>query len=86
MAFSIGPIGDPPKPDEEPVEVGDIVAATRARGASRLRRTPGPASGRLRWQGRGHALAVTGGDFRDWDGIDTWGARIAGEPSRASVH
>jgi menaquinone-dependent protoporphyrinogen oxidase len=27
--FSVGPIGDPPKPDEDPAEVGDIVRARR---------------------------------------------------------
>src|SRR5215218_5128928 len=30
--FSSGPVGDPPKPDEEPAEVGDIATATHARG------------------------------------------------------
>ena len=29
--FSSGPVGDPPKPEEDPVDVADIVAATRAR-------------------------------------------------------
>jgi menaquinone-dependent protoporphyrinogen oxidase len=30
--FSVGPIGDPPEPDAEPAEVGDIVRTTQARG------------------------------------------------------
>jgi menaquinone-dependent protoporphyrinogen oxidase len=29
--FSSGPIGDPPKPEEDPVDVAEIVAATKAR-------------------------------------------------------
>ena len=29
--FSSGPVGDPPKPEEDPVDVAEIVAATRAR-------------------------------------------------------
>jgi menaquinone-dependent protoporphyrinogen oxidase len=29
--FSSGPIGDPPKPNEDPVDVAEIVAATKAR-------------------------------------------------------
>jgi menaquinone-dependent protoporphyrinogen oxidase len=83
--FSSGPIGDPPKPDEEPVEVSDIAKAMHARGhrlfAGRLDRH------RL---GVGEkavvmALRVADGDFRDWDAIDAWGAQIAGELSRAST-
>ena len=30
--FSSGPIGDPPKPDEDPADVAEILAATGARG------------------------------------------------------
>lgn len=30
--FSSGPVGEPPKPEEDPVDVAPIVAATRARG------------------------------------------------------
>src|SRR5215218_9224350 len=29
--FSSGPIGDPPKPEEDPVDVAEILATTRAR-------------------------------------------------------
>jgi menaquinone-dependent protoporphyrinogen oxidase len=29
--FSSGPVGDPPKPEEDPVDVADIVGATKAR-------------------------------------------------------
>jgi menaquinone-dependent protoporphyrinogen oxidase len=83
--FSSGPIGDPPQPDEEPVEVSDIAEATHARGhrlfAGRLDRH------RLGFGERAvvMALRVTDGDFRDWDAIDTWGAQIAGELSRVTA-
>ncbi len=30
--FSVGPIGDPPKPEEDPVDVAGILEATKARG------------------------------------------------------
>ncbi|MEU7905699.1 flavodoxin domain-containing protein [Actinoplanes sp. NPDC049118] len=81
--FSVGPIGDPPKPAEEPAEVGDIVRATHARGhrlfAGRLDRH------RL---GLGEkavvmALRVADGDFRDFDALDAWGTQIAADLSRA---
>jgi menaquinone-dependent protoporphyrinogen oxidase len=83
--FSVGPVGDPPKPDEEPAEVGDIVRTTYARGhrlfAGRLDRH------RL---GLGEkavvmALRVPDGDFRDYAVIDTWGTQIAAELSRAGI-
>jgi menaquinone-dependent protoporphyrinogen oxidase len=82
--FSSGPIGDPPKPDEEPDEVSDVVRTTHARGhrlfAGRLDRH------RLGVGERAvvMALRVADGDFRDWDAIDAWGALIAGELSRAA--
>jgi menaquinone-dependent protoporphyrinogen oxidase len=81
--FSVGPIGDPPKPDEDPAEITGIVRATHARGhrlfAGRLDR---------RRLGFGEkavvmALRVADGDFRDLDAIDTWGAQIAAELSKA---
>jgi menaquinone-dependent protoporphyrinogen oxidase len=77
--FSRGPIGDPPKPDAEPVEVSGIVTATTARGhrvfAGRLDRH------RLGFAEKAMvaALRVADGDFRDWDGIDSWGRQIAAE-------
>ncbi|GID93898.1 flavodoxin domain-containing protein [Amorphoplanes digitatis] len=81
--FSVGPIGDPPKPDEDPAEVGDIVRVTHARGhrlfAGRLDRH------RL---GLGEkavvmALRVADGDFRDFDALDAWGTQIAADLRRA---
>ena len=83
--FSVGPIGDPPKPDEEPAEVADIVRATHARGHRLL-------AGRLDRHRLGFgekavvmALRVPDGDFRDWEAIDAWGTQIATELSRARI-
>ena len=83
--FSVGPIGDPPKPDEEPVEVGDIVRATRARGhrlfAGRLDRH------RLGFGEKAvvMALRVADGDFRDLAALDAWGTQIAADLNRARI-
>ena len=81
--FSVGPIGDPPKPAEEPAEIGDLVRSTHARGHRLF-------AGRLdRHQlGLGEkavvmALRVADGDFRDVDAIDAWGTQIATDLSRA---
>jgi menaquinone-dependent protoporphyrinogen oxidase len=82
--FSSGPIGDPPKPDEEPAEVSDIVKNVHARGhrvfAGRLDRH------RLGFAEKAmvSALRVKDGDFRDWDAIETWAAQIAAELSRVT--
>jgi menaquinone-dependent protoporphyrinogen oxidase len=82
--FSSGPIGDPPQPDEEPVDAGDVARSTHARGhrlfAGRLDRH------RLGFGEKAvvMALRAADGDFRDWDAIDTWAAQIAGELSRAT--
>jgi menaquinone-dependent protoporphyrinogen oxidase len=83
--FSSGPIGDPPMPDEEPVEVGDIASATHAREHRVF-------SGRLDRHRLGFgekavvmALRVPDGDFRDWDTIDTWSTHIAAELSRLAA-
>jgi menaquinone-dependent protoporphyrinogen oxidase len=83
--FSSGPIGDPPKRDEEPVDVSDIVKATEARGhrvfAGRLDRH------RLGFGEKAMMLAlrVSDGDFRGWPAIDAWGAHIAAELRRPIV-
>ena len=75
--FSSGPIGDPPKPEEDPVDVAELLAATGARDhrvfAGRLVR---------RQLGFGDkaiavALRVPEGDFRDWTEIKGWAAGIA---------
>jgi menaquinone-dependent protoporphyrinogen oxidase len=75
--FSSGPVGDPPKPEEDPVDVAAIVAATGAREhrvfAGRLvRRQLGFADKAI-----AVALRVPDGDFRDWAEIRRWSAGIA---------
>jgi len=83
--FSSGPIGDPPKPDEEPYEVNDLVEATNACGhrlfAGRLDRH------RLGLDEKALVLAlrVPDGDFRDWEAIDAWGRQITAELTRPDL-
>jgi menaquinone-dependent protoporphyrinogen oxidase len=75
--FSSGPIGDPPKPEEDPVDVAGILAATRAREhrvfAGKLVRK------QLSFGDKAIAVAlrVPEGDFRDWAAIKGWAAEIA---------
>ena len=75
--FSIGPIGEPPKPAEDPAEVGALVSSTHARGHRLF-------AGSLDRHQLGFAekavvtaLRVPDGDYRDWAAIDAWAARIA---------
>jgi menaquinone-dependent protoporphyrinogen oxidase len=86
--FSSGPVGDPPKPEEDPVDVAELLAATGAREhrvlAGRLvrRRLSFPEKAVV------SALRVPEGDFRDWAEITGWAAGIAtalrsGSPAQA---
>ena len=75
--FSSGPIGDPPKPDEDPPDMAEIIAATGAREhrlfAGKLIRQ------QLSFPERAivSALRVPEGDFRDWPEITGWAVGIA---------
>jgi len=75
--FSSGPVGDPPKPEEDPVDVAELLAATGAREhrvfAGKLVRK------QLSFPERAiaSALRVPEGDFRDWTEIRQWAAQIA---------
>jgi menaquinone-dependent protoporphyrinogen oxidase len=75
--FSSGPIGDPPKPQEDPVDGVALVEATKARGhrvfAGRLEKK------RLSFGEKAIVVAfrATEGDFRDWDEIGGWADEIA---------
>lgn len=76
--FSSGPIGDPPKPEEDPVDVGEIMEATKARehrvfaGKLVKKQLSFPEKAIVM------ALRVPEADFRDWTEIREWAAGIAG--------
>ena len=75
--FSSGPIGDPPKPEEDPVDVAHVLAATGAHDhrlfAGKLDKS------KLSFPERAivGALRAPYGDFRDWDEIGRWAEVIA---------
>ena len=75
--FSSGPVGDPPKPEEDPVDVADLLAAPTPASigmfAGKLVRK------QLSFPERAivSALRVPEGDFRDWTEIRQWAAGIA---------
>ncbi len=75
--FSSGPVGEPPKPEEDPVDVEALVAASGAREhrvfSGKIDRTT---------LGLGEkaiviALRAAEGDFRDWEEIRAWATGIS---------
>ena len=77
--FSSGPIGDPPAPEEDAVEVADIVEATGARKHVVLPGNVDMERLRLPEKAIVRALRVPVGDYRDWDAVASWASHIAGE-------
>jgi menaquinone-dependent protoporphyrinogen oxidase len=77
--FSSGPVGDPPLPEEEPVDVAPMMEATGARGhvvfAGKLDKRV------LTFAEKAivAAFKVSEGDFRDWDEVRKWTAGVAEE-------
>lgn len=75
--FSSGPIGDPPRPEEDPVDVADIYEKTSAREhrvfAGKIDRS------RLSFGEKAIMIAVraSDGDFREWEEIAGWASEIA---------
>ena len=82
--FSVGPIGDPPKPEEDPVDVAPILEDTKAGNhrifAGKLDKSA------LRFAEKAIVLALRApeGDFRDWEAIRAWAKEIAAELAPAS--
>lgn len=80
--FSSGPVGDPPKPEEDPVDVTEIVASTSARDhqvfSGKIDKS------KLSFGEKAILVAVRApeGDFRDWDEITGWASGIADSLTR----
>ena len=75
--FSSGPVGNPPTPEEDPVDIAPILEATQAMehrifaGKIDKHRLSFPEKAIV------VALRVPAGDFRGWDEIEAWAAEIA---------
>ena len=77
--FSSGPVGDPPKPEDDPVDTVEVVELTKAR---EHRVFPGKidkASLNFGEKAIVLALKVPEGDFRDWSAVENWADGIAEE-------
>jgi menaquinone-dependent protoporphyrinogen oxidase len=75
--FSSGPVGEPAKPADNPVDVTKILAATKARDHQVF--TGKLARKHLSFPDRAMASAIRAaeGDFRNWAHIRAWAAGIA---------
>lgn len=75
--FSSGPLGDPPKPEEDPVDASEIIELTSAREhrvfAGKIEKS------KLSFGEKAIMIAVRApeGDFRDWEEITAWAEGIA---------
>ena len=75
--FSSGPVGDPPRPHEDPADaagLGELIGARGHRTFSGLvdKRRLGIAE-----RAMVAAVHVSEGDYRSWDAIDAWASEIA---------
>lgn len=75
--FSSGPLGDPPKPEEEPVDVAEVLEATSAREHRVFAGKIDKAKLNLGERAIMVAVRAPEGDFRDWDEITGWAEKIA---------
>lgn len=75
--FSSGPIGDPPKPEDDPVDVEPILEMTSARGHCIFAGKIDKSELSLGEKAIMVAVKAPEGDFRDWDEIVVWADEIA---------
>lgn len=74
--FSSGPIGDPPKPAEDPVDVVEVMKVTGAHGHHLFAGKLDKAMLSFPERAIVGALRAPYGDFRDWDEIRNWANEI----------
>jgi menaquinone-dependent protoporphyrinogen oxidase len=77
LAVSSGPIGEPAKPADDPVDVTQILQATKARDHQIF--TGNLVKKHLSFPGRAIVSAIRAqeGDYRDWAQIRDWATGIA---------
>jgi menaquinone-dependent protoporphyrinogen oxidase len=75
--FSSGPIGDPPKPEEQPVDLAGLVGATSAHDHRVFAGKIDKSKLNFGEKALVMALRVPEGDFRDWNQIEDWASQIA---------
>ena len=74
--FSSGPVGDPPKPANNTVDVSQIVTMTKAKGHQLLGGKLTKSQLNFRERAMAAALRVQDGDYRDWALIRQWATEV----------
>ena len=74
-----GPLGDPPEPQEDPVDVADLITAVSARDHHVFAGALDKADLNMIERAAIRAVHAPYGDFRDWDEIEAWADTIADE-------
>jgi len=82
--FSSGPVGDPPKPATDPVDVGELMTMIGARGHRLFAGKIDKSKLGLAEKAIVAALRIPYGDFRDWTQINQWALEIADELAHIS--
>lgn len=77
--FSSGPLGDPPKPVTESVDVADLIEATHAREHRVFAGSLDKHELGIAERAMVTAVRAPEGDFRPWDEIDAWAGAIVAE-------
>ena len=75
--FSSGPLGDPPKPDEDPVDVEYALSACNTDQHILFAGKLDPDKLGFAERALVKALRAPEGDFRDWDAIEAWAEGIS---------
>jgi menaquinone-dependent protoporphyrinogen oxidase len=77
--FSSGPLGDPPKPVEEPADAAALIEATHARGHRVFAGSLDKHDLGIAERAMIAAVRAPEGDFRPWPEIDAWADEILAE-------
>jgi menaquinone-dependent protoporphyrinogen oxidase len=83
--FSSGPVGDPLKPEEDPVDVKQIIAIVGARGHRVFAGKIDKSRLSLAEKAIVASLKVPEGDYRDFGAVTAWAGEIADELLGASA-
>lgn len=75
--FSSGPLGDPPKPIDEPADAASLVEQTHARGHRVFAGSLDKHELGIGERAMVAAFRAPEGDFRPWPEIDAWAGEIA---------
>lgn len=83
--FSSGPVGEPLRPAEDPVDVATIAAALDARGHRVFPGKLDKSKLSLAEKALVMSLRVPDGDFRNWDEVAAWAGEIAAALGQGGV-